>query len=135
MANNTNSSASRKSADAAYVITTKRLVLDDAIAPGWLHVKTGHVQASAHSPVPEELRDLPFDDVDSLVVMLGLMDCHVHINEPGRTEWEGFDTATSAAAAGGVTTLVDMPLNCSPVTVSAEKLAIKLGSLSGKLHV
>ena len=49
----------------------------------------------------------------------GLVDCHVHINEPGRTEWEGFATATRAAAAGGVTTLVDMPLNCIPVTTTA----------------
>ena len=49
-----------------------------------------------------------------LVVLPGLVDTHVHINEPGRTEWEGFDTATRAAAAGGITTLVDMPLNSSP---------------------
>ena len=51
------------------------------------------------------------------VLLPGLVDSHVHINEPGRTEWEGFSTATRAAAAGGVTTLVDMPLNCVPETI------------------
>jgi allantoinase len=56
----------------------------------------------------------------------GLVDSHVHVNEPGRTDWEGFSTATQAAAAGGVTTIVDMPLNCIPVTTTARALAIKL---------
>lgn len=60
---------------------------------------------------------------------------HVHINEPGRTEWEGFDRATRAAAAGGVTTLVDMPLNSSPVTTSRDAFARKLDASVGKLHV
>ena len=57
-------------------------------------------------------------DVGDLVVMPGLVDTHVHVNEPGRTEWEGFETATPAAAAGGVTTLVDMPLNSVPATTT-----------------
>lgn len=65
----------------------------------------------------------------------GLVDTHVHINEPGRTDWEGFDTATHAAAAGGITTLVDMPLNCIPVTTSAAALRAKLASVEGKLWV
>ena len=70
-----------------------------------------------------------------LVVLPGLIDTHVHINEPGRTEWEGFATATRAAAAGGITTLVDMPLNSSPVTTSVEALALKLEAARGKLWV
>ena len=57
-------------------------------------------------------------DFGDLVLLPGLVDSHVHINEPGRTEWEGFKTATQAAAAGGVTTLVDMPLNCVPETMT-----------------
>ena len=61
---------------------------------------------------------VPVEDVGARVVAPGLVDCHVHVNEPGRTEWEGFATATRAAAAGGVTTLVDMPLNCMPVTTT-----------------
>jgi allantoinase len=65
-------------------------------------------------------------DVGALAVSPGLVDCHVHVNEPGRTEWEGYATATRAAAAGGVTSLVDMPLNCLPVTTTAAALAHKL---------
>lgn len=66
--------------------------------------------------------------------MAGVVDPHVHINEPGRTEWEGFDTATKAAIAGGVTTLVDMPLNSSPVTTSAKAFEEKLKAAQRKLH-
>jgi allantoinase len=69
------------------------------------------------------------------VVMPGLVDTHVHVNEPGRTDWEGFTTATQACAAGGVTTVVDMPLNCLPVTTSAENLKCKLSVLDHKLWV
>src|SRR5258706_7989626 len=57
-------------------------------------------------------------DFGDLALMPGLVDTHVHVNEPGRTEWEGFETATRAAAAGGVTTFVDMPLNSIPATTS-----------------
>ena len=74
---------------------------------------------------PDSLR---VEDVGDRVVLPGLVDTHVHINEPGRTEWEGFATATCAAAAGGITTLVDMPLNSSPVTTTVEALALKLQS-------
>ena len=69
------------------------------------------------------------------LVLPGLVDTHVHINEPGRTEWEGFDTATQAAAAGGITTVVDMPLNCIPVTTTPDALVEKLRSLADKLWV
>ena len=64
-------------------------------------------------------------DYGELVILPGLVDSHVHINEPGRTEWEGFATATRAAAAGGVTTLVDMPLNCLPETIDLRALEVK----------
>lgn len=69
------------------------------------------------------------------VLMPGLIDSHVHINEPGRTEWEGFDTATKAAAAGGVTTLVDMPLNSTPVTTTLSNFKAKLKAAEGKIYV
>jgi len=69
------------------------------------------------------------------VIMPGLVDTHVHINEPGRTEWEGFETATRSAAAGGITTLVDMPLNSSPVTTTIEAFRKKLDASRGKLYV
>ena len=85
---------------------------------------------------PEDLPDsCRVEDVGDRVVLPGLVDTHVHINEPGRTEWEGFATATRAAAAGGITTLVDMPLNSSPVTTTAEALAIKLEAAAGQLRV
>ena len=73
-------------------------------------------------------------DVGDKVLMPGIFDPHVHINEPGRTEWEGFDTATKAAIAGGVTSLVEMPLNASPVTTTVKAFDEKLQAASGKLH-
>ncbi len=66
--------------------------------------------------------------------MAGVVDPHVHINEPGRTDWEGFDTATQAAAAGGITTLVDMPLNSSPVTTTVKAFDEKLQAAKQNLH-
>lgn len=74
-------------------------------------------------------------DVGESVIMPGLIDCHVHINEPGRTAWEGFVTATKAAAAGGITTLIEMPLNASPVTTTASNFEIKQAAAKGKLNV
>lgn len=85
------------------------------------------------------LNDIPsgmkFNDVGDLAVLPALVDCHVHVNEPGRTEWEGYLTATKAAAAGGVGTIVDMPLNCSPVTTTRRALKAKLDAIKGKLAV
>ena len=75
------------------------------------------------------------EDVGNQYVFPGLIDCHVHINEPGRTLWEGFDTATKAAAAGGITSLIEMPLNASPVTTTSENFHFKLRSAQGKIHV
>jgi allantoinase len=80
-------------------------------------------------------RGCPYEDVGRRVILPGLVDTHVHVNEPGRTEWEGFASATRAAAAGGVTTLVDMPLNSSPVTTTSPALAEKLRAAEGKLYV
>ena len=74
-------------------------------------------------------------DLGDRILMPGVIDAHVHVNEPGRTEWEGFETATKAAAAGGVTTIVDMPLNASPVTTTAAAFREKLEAAAGKLHV
>lgn len=76
----------------------------------------------------------PIEDLGDLLVMPGIIDSHVHINEPGRTEWEGFETMTKAAIAGGITTLVDMPLNSSPVTTNVKNFEQKLNATSGKLY-
>ena len=73
-------------------------------------------------------------DVNDSVLMSGVIDPHVHINEPGRTEWEGFNSATRSAIAGGITTLVDMPLNSSPVTTSVKAFEEKITATKNKLH-
>lgn len=75
------------------------------------------------------------EDFGNHIIMPGVVDVHVHVNEPGRTEWEGFDTATKAAAAGGTTTIVDMPLNASPVTTTVSAFQQKLQSSENKLNV
>ncbi len=75
--------------------------------------------------------DLGHDEV----LLPGLVDTHVHVNEPGRTEWEGFASATRAAAAGGVTTIIDMPLNSIPPTTSVDALAVKQEAARGQVHV
>jgi allantoinase len=87
------------------------------------------VPARAPAPPPRVV------DYGDLVLMPGIVDSHVHVNEPGRTEWEGFDTATRAAAAGGVTTIVDMPLNSIPPTTSVEALRIKAEAMRGQIRV
>jgi allantoinase len=79
--------------------------------------------------------DFKVEDLSDLVVMPGLVDSHVHINEPGRTEWEGFRTATRAAAAGGITTVADMPLNSNPVTTTLPALKEKLEAAEPQLWV
>jgi allantoinase len=110
-----------------------RLGLPDGIRPGILLIRAGKIENilpyDTHTEGNHQL-----DAGDSLVFP-GLIDCHVHLNEPGRTNWEGFDTGTRAAAAGGITTLVDMPLNSRPVTTSLENLQLKVSSSEGKLHV
>jgi allantoinase len=86
-----------------------------------------------------EVGDVPADaqlaDFGARALLPGLVDTHVHINEPGRTEWEGFRTATRAAAAGGFTTLVDMPLNCLPETTTTAALALKRAAAAGQCMV
>ncbi|WP_460503408.1 allantoinase AllB, partial [Hymenobacter agri] len=73
-------------------------------------------------------------DVGHRAILPGVIDPHVHINEPGRTDWEGFNTATRASLAGGLTSLVDMPLNSAPVTTSVANLALKKAATRGQLH-
>ena len=111
------------------IIRSRRVVLPNAIRPASVHICNGVIVALGEwDEVPEQA---PLTDVGDAVVMPGLVDSHVHVNEPGRTDWEGFTTATRAAAAGGVTTLVDVPLNSIPPTTTLggfnEKLAAALG--------
>src|SRR5436190_22275447 len=88
------------------------------VVPASIHIKNGLITAiAAYDDIQPQIM-LETVSEDS-IIMPGLVDTHVHINEPGRTEWEGFATATRAAAAGGVTTPVDMPLNSIPPTTTA----------------
>ena len=99
----------RLSDDAPSIIRSRRVVTPEGVRPAAVHLRDGIIRrVAAWEDAP---RNTAVEDVGELVVMPGLVDTHVHMNEPGRTEWEGFETATRAAAAGGVTTLVDMPLN------------------------
>lgn len=104
------------------------------IRPASIHIKRGLiVDVSGFDNVPV---GCAVEDADeSVIVIPGLVDTHVHINEPGRTEWEGFASATRAAAAGGVTTLVDMPLNSIPPTTTVDGLQAKLVAAAGQCFV
>src|SRR5262245_62099663 len=100
------------------IIRAQRVVLPDAIAPRSIHIRDGRIVGVAgYDEVGSSDREIVEVD-DESVVMPGLVDTHVHINAPGRSNWEGFRTATLAAAAGGVTTLIDMPLNSIPPTTT-----------------
>ncbi|HVJ19570.1 MAG TPA: allantoinase AllB [Polyangiaceae bacterium] len=112
-------------------VQSRRVVLPEGVSAATLLFQDGKISEVLPGTGPLE----GVLDAGELVISPGLVDCHVHINEPGRAEWEGFDTATRAAAAGGVTTLVDMPLNCLPVTTSAAALETKLRACEGQLHV
>jgi len=81
-------------------------------------------------PYEADLSAVEDVDLGELALLPGLVDSHVHVNEPGRTEWEGFATATRAAAAGGITTLIDMPLNSIPPVVDDEALRVKRAAAS-----
>jgi allantoinase len=116
------------------VIRGRRVVLESGPAPASIHISAGRIGAiTAFDAVPLDCEIIEAGP-DS-VVMPGLVDSHVHVNEPGRTDWEGFETATRAAAAGGVTTIVDMPLNCIPATTTLDSLHAKLAAVPGKLLV
>ena len=104
------------------------------IGPGSIVARDGRIRdvLPAEGEIPADAELFDFGD---RVVMPGLVDTHVHVNEPGRTDWEGFETATRAAAAGGVTTIFDMPLNGIPPTVSVAALSEKAAAASGKCFV
>lgn len=114
--------------------STRVLVSSDApIVPRSIHVEGGRVaRVEPWEGVPVGAPVLDFGD---RLLMAGVVDTHVHVNEPGRTEWEGFATATRAAAAGGVTTLIDMPLNSIPATVDVRSLDEKRTAAEGKCHI
>ena len=126
-------SGSHKTMSERLGLYSQRVLTEDGLLPATITIVGNKIEDII--PEKAERFDYPIEDLGNLVLMPGLIDSHVHINEPGRTEWEGFDTATRSAAAGGITTLVDMPLNSIPVTTTAQAFEDKLNSSKGKLQV
>jgi len=120
--------------DVALVVSGDRVLVDGELRPASVGVDAGVVRwvgAIDDGRTGAEHRRLGADEV----LVPGVVDTHVHVNEPGRTEWEGFATATAAAAAGGVTTILDMPLNSIPATIDPPSLALKRRSADGECFV
>ena len=117
----------------ARAFLSKRIVTPRGIRPGALLVEGETIRTICSSA--EIPADAILHDCGNNALLPGLVDTHVHINQPGRTEWEGFITATRAAAAGGYTTLVDMPLNCLPETTTVAALQEKRASAQGECFV
>jgi allantoinase len=115
------------------IIRSRRVVISETLSPASVHIRNGIIVALGEwNEVPAQT---PLSDAGDAVVMPGLVDAHVHVNEPGRTDWEGFATATRAAAAGGVTTLVDMPLNSIPPTTTQAGFAEKIAAAQGQCRI
>ena len=116
------------------VFRARRMIGPDGEVPAAVAVRDGRIAA-----VEPPDADLPAARTVELqpdaVLLPGLVDTHVHVNEPGRSEWEGFETATRAAAAGGITTVLDMPLNSLPPTTDPQALAVKHRAARSKVHV
>ncbi len=118
---------------AAWILKSRRVATPQGVRPASVRVQDGLIAAIEDPQINHQ--GLPVLDVGEAVVMPGVVDSHVHVNEPGRTEWEGFETATRAAAAGGVTTICDMPLNSIPVTTTPDAVEAKSRAAAGQAHV
>lgn len=116
---------------ADFTLKSRRILTGRGLIDGTVVVEGGRIAAVLDAEQAPE----GGLDVGEKVVFPGVVDTHVHVNEPGRTEWEGFETATKAAAAGGVTTIVDMPLNSIPPTTTLEALELKRREAAGKTWV
>ena len=116
-----------------FLIYSNRCWIDEQFIEATLHICKGKILEIYPKKYYQD--NLEFLDYYDSIIMPGIIDAHVHINEPGRTDWEGFDSATKAAALGGVTTLIEMPLNADPVTTNVEAFEIKKHATKGKLHV
>lgn len=119
--------------DQDFFLSSRRVMTPEGERPATVHVRDGRIHAVLDPlAAPDEATVVELGDQ---VLMPGVVDTHVHVNEPGRAEWEGFETATRAAAAGGITTLVDMPLNSMPVTTSLQALEVKRAAALGKAWI
>ena len=115
------------------IVRGSRVLIDGQLQPASIRISDGTITHLAEHDDVDDGR--PIVDASNLLVLPGFVDTHVHVNEPGRTEWEGFETATQAAAAGGVTTLLDMPLNSIPATTGVAALEAKIAAAHGKTWV
>ena len=127
---------------ASLLVRSQRVVFADGVRPAEIRVENGKIVSITNlgtAGTPGTLGTLgtpgTLIDAGSAAVMPGLVDTHVHINDPGRADWEGFETATLAASAGGVTTLIDMPLNSIPATTTVAGLDAKRLAARGRCHV
>ncbi|CAK9829123.1 Probable allantoinase 1 [Anthophora retusa] len=124
------------------IFLSEHVVFNNKMQPAIIIVKNGKIEeifenVNEHTIV-SVLENYPatvIEDFRSLVIMPGIVDSHVHVNEPGRTEWEGFSSATKAAAVGGITTIVDMPLNSIPPTTTINNLKRKADEARSKIYV
>ncbi|MGW2862013.1 allantoinase AllB [Streptomyces sp. NPDC001205] len=120
--------------DVNLVLRSTRVITPEGTRPATVAVAGGKIADvlpyEAEVPAGARLEDFGDD-----VLLPGIVDTHVHVNDPGRTEWEGFWTATRAAAAGGITTLIDMPLNSLPPTTTVENLRVKQEVAASKAHI
>src|SRR5258708_3689373 len=112
---------------------SRRVVTQDGVRPAAVLVEGERIRGIVPAgQVPPDANVKNFGDA---AILPGLVDSHVHINDPGRADWEGFETATRSAAAGGYTTLVDMPLNCLPATINVAALEAKRKAAQGRCWV
>jgi allantoinase len=120
----------------ARLVRSQRIVLPDGIRPATIAIDGGRI-ASITEGGRNSAADIGSDVIDAgnAVIMPGLVDTHVHLNDPGRADWEGFETGTLSAAAGGITSLVDMPLNSIPPTTTVEGLEAKRQAAERRCHV
>jgi allantoinase len=130
---------SAESSPAIVAVASSRAVISGRLTPATLVISpvTGKIQSVVPfvRPASDFPAGIPYTDYSPFVLLPGLVDAHVHLNEPGRTEWEGFFSGTQAAAFGGVTTVIDMPLNAIPPTTTVTGLKEKVKSARGQCWV
>ena len=133
------SSASSVGENLITVLASERAVVSGRLTPATIVISLNSGKIlSVHGTLLPKTHfppSTPYQDCSPYVILPGLVDAHVHLNEPGRTEWEGFYTGTKAAAFGGVTTVIDMPLNAIPPTTTVENLKEKVKAAQGKCWV
>ncbi|MEP6800747.1 MAG: allantoinase AllB [Acidobacteriota bacterium] len=116
-----------------FVLKSRRVATPEGLRPAAVRVAGGRIVSVDPYEGPDS--GIPVEDLADAFLLPGLVDTHVHVNEPGRTHWEGFETATSAAAAGGITTLIDMPLNSIPPTTTRGGWLAKIDAAAGRCSV